>query len=164
MQGSCETTEDVAHASVKIDRLLRNARADTRGPAAHSRLSQNVVSVDPDSLTMAPSPMSRSPNVIRPAHVITSPASVIRPIANLDGNGARVSGISWTVARAIRAITSVIWSVSWITAIIPFTSRCTDGDKNKKEQKRRPLRFRFRFIPGKDDLRVINDVCFHNIS
>ena len=127
------------------------------------RLSQNVVSVDPDFLTMTPSPMSRSPNVIRPAHVITSTAIVIRPVANLDRNGARVSGISWTVARAIRAITSVIWSVSWISSISSFTSACTERDKNKKEQKRRPLKFRFRFIPGKDGLRVINDVCFHNI-
>src|SRR5438034_10380830 len=83
------------------------------------RLSQNVVSVDPDFLTMTPSPMSRSPNVIRPAHVITSTAIVIRPVANLDRNGARVSGISWTVARAIRAI---IWSVSWISSISSFTS------------------------------------------
>ena len=38
-QGSCETTEVVTHASlVEIDRLLRNARADTREPAARSSL------------------------------------------------------------------------------------------------------------------------------
>src|SRR5947207_10520830 len=62
------------------------------------RLSQNVVSVDPDSLTMAPSPMSRSPNVIRPAHVITSAAIVIRSVANFHRNGAWVSCIPPTIA------------------------------------------------------------------
>jgi hypothetical protein len=37
-QGSRETTEVVTHASVEIDRLLRNARADTREAAARSSL------------------------------------------------------------------------------------------------------------------------------
>src|SRR5438034_51579 len=124
------------------------------------RLSQNVVSVDPDSLTMTPSPMSRSPNVIRPAHVIPSTAIVIRPVANLDRNGARISGISWPV---VRPWTTIIGSVPRISSISSFTSACTERDKNKKEQKRPPLEFRFRFIPGKNGLRVINDVCFHNI-
>src|SRR5438874_64474 len=83
------------------------------------RLSQNVVSVDPDSLTMTPSPMSRSPNVIRAAHVITSAAIVIRPIANFHGNGAWVSCIPRTIACAIRAVTSVIWSaISWISSSV----------------------------------------------
>jgi len=38
-QGSCDTTQAVTHASlVEIDRLVRNARADTREPAARSSL------------------------------------------------------------------------------------------------------------------------------
>ena len=124
------------------------------------RLSQNVVSVDPDSLTMAPSPMSRSPNVIRPAHVITSTAIVIRPVANLYRNRAWVSCIPRAV---VRPWTTIIGSVPRISSVTSFTSACTERDRNKKEQECRPLRFCSRFIPGKGCLRVINDVRFHNI-
>src|SRR6266446_8729269 len=91
-------------------------------PQPAVRLSQNVVSVDPDSLTAAPCPMSRPPDVIRVAHVITSTAIVIRSVANLHRDGARVSGISWPVASAIGAVAwaigaigAGIWSVSWIS-------------------------------------------------
>jgi hypothetical protein len=118
------------------------------------------MAVNPDSLTAAPCPMSRPPDVIGAAHVITRTASVIRPIANLHRDGARVSGISWAVARAI---TSVIWSVSWITAVIPFTSRCTEGDRNQNQHECGPFRFRFCSIPDgtRFRVRVINNIRFH---
>jgi hypothetical protein len=129
------------------------------------RLSQNVMAVNPDSLTAAPCPMSRPPDVIGAADVITSTASVIRPIANLHRDGARVSGISWAVARAIGAITSVIWSVSWITTIIPFTSRCTEGDRNQNQHECGPFRFRFcsTFCGNCFRLPMINNVRFHTL-
>jgi len=57
--------------------------------------------------------MSRDPDVIRGAHIITGAASVIRPIANLDRDGAWVSiargnGITGAVCRR----TSIIISAS----------------------------------------------------
>src|SRR5712672_1264348 len=83
------------------------------------RLSQNVMAMDKNFLTVPPSPVSRPPDVIGAAYVITWAAIIIRPVANLDCNGARVSGIS-------RAVTAVIWSVPRISSISPFTSACTE--------------------------------------
>ena len=125
------------------------------------RLSQNVVSVDPDSLTMAPSPVSRSPNVIRPAHVITSPAIVIRPVANLDRNGAWVSCIPWAV---VRPWTTIIGSVPRISSITSFTSACTERDRDQKQQQCRPFQSRFcsRSCGECFRLRVFKNIRFHN--
>jgi hypothetical protein len=88
------------------------------------------MAVDPDFLTVPPSPVSRPPDVIGAAYVITRTTSIIPPVANLDCNGARVSGISSAVARPV---TAVIWSVSRISSISPFTSACTErgGDQNQ---------------------------------
>jgi len=125
------------------------------------RLSQNVMSVDPGFLTMAPSPMSRSPNVIRPAHVITSTAIVIRPVANLDCNGAWVSCIPWAV---VRPRTTIIGSVPRISSITSFTSACTERDRDQKQQQCRPFQSRFcsRSCGKCFRLRVFKNIPFHN--
>src|SRR6266576_2811455 len=116
---------------------LRNDYCETLGATQENqrlavRLSQNVMAMDPNFLTVPPSPVSRPPDVIGAAYVITRAASIIRPVANLDCNGARVSGISWAVARTV---TAVIWSVPRISSISPFTSACTErgGDQNQNQ-------------------------------
>src|SRR5437879_1588301 len=117
--------------------------------------------MNPDSLTVAPRPMSRSPDVIRAPHVITCAAIVIRPVANLDRDGAWVTSITGSVW----AITRVTRSVRWISTIIIGASACTDSYRKEKEQENRPFWLGFRSIPDGDRLRfrVINKVHFHHI-
>jgi len=118
------------------------------------------MTVNPDSLAVAPCPMSRPPDVIGAAHVITSTASVIRPIANLNCDGARVSGISWAVAWPV---TSVVRSVPRITSVISIASTCDERDRNQKQKERQPFQSPFCSIPGGTcfRLRGINNVRFH---
>src|SRR4029077_18840979 len=73
--------------------------------------SHNVVAVDPDSLTVAPCPMSRPPDVIAPAHIITRTASIIGPTANLDRDGAGA------VAR-VTSVTGSVWAITRVTGSI----------------------------------------------
>src|SRR5437879_2393336 len=136
--------------------------------------SQNVVAVDPDSLTAAPCPMSRPPDVIGAADVITRAASVIRPIANLDRDGAwvgnaRGTGITrsvWAVSRITGAVwATIIRSVSRIRAVILiFASAYTERNrKQKEEEEHRQFPYRFRSIAGGDRLllRAINNLHLH---
>ena len=67
--------------------------------------------------------MAGNPDVIGMAHIITGAASVIRPIADLDRDGAWVTGIT----GPIWAITRVTGSIRRISAIIISASACTDG-------------------------------------
>ena len=72
------------------------------------------MAVDPDSLPMPPPPVSWPPDVIRVASVITRPANVIRPIANRNRYGARITSIirptiSTIVGCVITRVTSVIF-------------------------------------------------------
>jgi hypothetical protein len=113
--------------------------------------------VDPDSLSAAPSPMSRPPYVIRVAHVITRTASIIGPIANLDRDGAWSGGIArgtgitgsvWAITRvtgSVWAITRVTGSVCRRTSIIISASAYAHYDWKEKEQESRSFRFGFRF-------------------
>jgi len=135
---------------------------ENQQPAA--RLSHNVVAVDPDSSTVTRCPMSRPPDVIGVAHVITSAAIIIRPIANLDRNGARVSCIPRTVAWAIRPWTTIIGSVPRISSISSFTSACTERDRDQKQQQCRPFQSRFcsRSCGKCFRLCVFNNIRFHN--
>jgi hypothetical protein len=80
--------------------------------------SHNVVAVDPDSLTVAPYPMSRPPDVIAPAHIITRAAIIIGPITNLDRDSAWV--------RAIARGTSVTGAIT-TTPIIRSVTRARAG-------------------------------------
>jgi len=103
---------------------LRNDYCETLGATQENqrlavRLSQNVMAMDPNFLTVPPSPVSRPPDVIGAAYVITRAASIIR-----------VSGISWAVARPV---TAVIWSVPRISSISPFTSACTERGGNQNQ-------------------------------
>ena len=118
------------------------------------------MAVDPDSLAVAPSPMPRPPNVIGTTHVITRTTSIIRPVANLDCNGARVSGISWAVARPV---TAVIWSVSRISSISPFTSGCTERGADQNQYQWWPSHFSFCPTLRGNYLRMINKVCLHTL-
>src|SRR5438132_9408535 len=85
----------------QCDANLRRPQENERSPRLSSH---NVVAVDPNSLTVAPYPMSRPPDVIAPAHIITRAASVIGPITNLDRDSAWV--------RAIARATSVTGSIT----------------------------------------------------
>src|SRR5207248_4405164 len=93
--------------------------------------SHDVMAVDPGSMTMPRPPMTCSPGVIRVACVITRPMNVIRPIANLDRDRARITSI---IGSAVIGST-IIRSVPRVGAIIPFAPRYTErgGDQNKHE-------------------------------
>src|SRR5882724_5530514 len=85
----------------QCDANLRRSQENERSPRLSSH---NVVAVDPDSLTVAPCPMSRPPDVIAPAHIITRAAIIIGSITNLDRDSAWV--------RAIARATSVTGAIT----------------------------------------------------
>jgi len=129
-------------------------------------LSNYVVTVDPDPLTVAPCPMSRAPDVIGTAHVIARAASIVWPISNCDRNGAWIGAITGAVrtitgiTRPVRTITRITGAVRRMTVIIS-TSACAKGDRKQKKQVSRP--FLFRSSRGRDGLylRVFNNLCSH---
>ena len=127
--------------------------------------SQNVVAVDPDSLTVAPCPMSRPPDVIGAADVITRAASVIRPIANLDRDSAWVRAIARATSVPGSITTPIIRSVTRIPSVmLLFASDYTERNrKQKQEEEHRPFPYRFRSISGGDRLllRAINNLHLH---
>src|SRR6266404_9619119 len=122
------------------------------------------MAMNPDSSAVAPCPMSRAPGVIAAAHVIPRTARIVRPVTNLDRDGAWVRSIpriTWPVWAIITVIRAAI--VPWVIAVITGASACADRDENKKEQERRPVRSHSRSIPGggRVHLRLINNVHFH---
>jgi hypothetical protein len=124
------------------------------------------MAVDPDSLAVIRSPMSRSPTVIGTAYVITRTTSIIRPVANLDRNRAWIACVGPAIIRpsAIIGSSSIIGSVARISSISPFTSACTEGHRNQKQQQCRPFQSRFcsRSCGKCFRLRVSNNIRFHN--
>jgi hypothetical protein len=111
--------------------------------------------------------MSRPPDVVGPAHIITSAAIIIWPIANLDCDAAWVGAIA-------RAVTGSVWAISPITRSVPRTpgiililaSAYTERNrKQKEEEEHRPFPHRFRSISGGDPffLRAINNLHIHII-
>jgi hypothetical protein len=124
--------------------------------------------------------MSRPPDVIGATHVITSAAIIIRPIANLDRDGAwagdiaRGTGITRSVWAAITRVTGSVLAITRVTgsvwatrvtgsvcrrtSIIISASAGPQSDRKQKEQESRPSRFRSN-LGG--DLRVINNIRFH---
>jgi len=149
-----------------------------------SRLSShNVVAADPDSLTVAGCPMSRPPDVIRAAHIIARAASIVRPIANRDRDGAWVSCIPWTVTGSVRATavirpsiippstavvratTAVVRATAVIaTAVIRIgASACANHDNNEQEPENRPLSSHYGFGVTGSCLRfpMTNSIGFH---
>jgi hypothetical protein len=115
----------------------------------------DVVPADPDSLSAAVCPMSRPPDVIGPPDVIPGAMRVIRPIPNLDRDGAwggdiaRGTGITgpvWSVTGAVWAISPVTRAVSRRTSIIFISaSAYAHYDWKEKEQESQSFRFGFRF-------------------
>ncbi len=112
--------------------------------------------------------MSRNPDVIGAAHVITCAASVIRPIADLDRDGA------WVAIARVTGITGSVWARTGVTGavrrrstIIISASACTDSHRKEKKQENRPFWPGFRSIPDGDRFRFrvsgINNVHFHII-
>jgi len=69
------------------------------------------VAVNPDSTTVTVYPMSRSPYIIGAAHVIAGPTRVVRSIADLDRDCARVAIPRITVPW--------VWTGTWISRVIP---------------------------------------------
>jgi hypothetical protein len=92
------------------------------------------MAVNPDSLTAAPCPMSWPPDVIRAAHVITRTASIIRPIANLDRDGAwggdiaRGTGITGSVWAT--RVTGSVWAITRVTGSVCRRPRGRAGGRN----------------------------------
>src|SRR6266446_374189 len=120
--------------------------------------------MNPDT-RMTTRPMSRNPDVIGAAHVITCAASVIRPIADLDRDGA------WVAIARVTGITRSVWAITCVTRSVPRTiisaSACTDRHRKEKKQENRPFWPGFRSIPDGDRFRFrvsgINNVHFHII-
>ena len=63
--------------------------------------------------------MSRPPDVIGPAHIVTRAAIIIGPITNLDRDGA------WVGIARVTAITGSVWAITPVTgsvwAVTPVT-------------------------------------------
>jgi hypothetical protein len=116
------------------------------------------MAVDPHFLTVPPSPVPWPPDVIGAAYVITRATSIIRPVTNLDRNRAWIACVvrPWT--------TTIIGSVPRISSISPFTSACTERDRNQKQQQCRPFQSRFcsRSCGKCFRLRVFKNIRFHN--
>jgi len=166
-----------------------NAGRVARKAGAAARLSShNVVAADPNSLTILPCPVSRSPDVIRAAHIIARAASIVRPIANRDCDGAWISGIPWTVTGSVRATavirpsiipprtgvvrttavvratTAVVRATAVIaTAVIIGASASANHDNNEQEPENRPLSSHYGFGVTGSGLRfpMINSIGFH---
>jgi hypothetical protein len=71
--------------------------------------------------------MSRFPDVIGAALVITTSVNVVRPITHLHGDGPRITTVirsviirTASVAAAIAA--TIIWSVARVSAVIASTT------------------------------------------
>ena len=92
------------------------------------------MAVDPDSLTVPPYPMPWLPDVIRAAYVITRAANVVRPVANLDRDGARITPIIGSaVIRSTIIRSTIIRPIARVGAISPFTPPCTEGGANQSK-------------------------------
>jgi hypothetical protein len=103
--------------------------------------------------------MPRDPNVIGAARPITR-AAIIWPIANRDRDG------SWITTTVIGSRRAVIRSVSWISGVSPFTSRCTKGGRNQNQHECGPFQSRFcsTLCGNCCRLPMINNVRFHTLS
>jgi hypothetical protein len=165
-----------------------NADRVARKAGAAARLSShNVAAADPNSLTILPCPASRSPDVIRAAHIIARAASIVWPIANRDRDGAWVGCVPWTVTGSVwatavirpsiippstavvRAIAVVATAVVRATAVIPTAvirigaSACANHDNNEQEPENRPRSSHYGFGVTGSCLRfpMSNSIGFH---
>jgi hypothetical protein len=73
--------------------------------------------------------MSRSPDVIGAAYVITRAANIVRPIANFNCDGTRITA----VVGPARIRSAIIRSVARIGAVISFASTCTEGGQDQNQ-------------------------------
>jgi hypothetical protein len=85
------------------------------------------MAVDPHFLTVPPPPVPWPPDVIAAAYVITRAASIIRPVANLDCNGARTGVVG---PAAIIGPRTVIRSVPGSRGIIVAASTDAKSGRN----------------------------------
>jgi hypothetical protein len=68
--------------------------------------------------------MSWPPDIIRAAYVVARAANIVRPIANLDCDGARITAI--IRCPAVIGSSTVVRSVTRVGTVIPFTSYCAE--------------------------------------
>jgi len=85
------------------------------------------MAVDPDFVTVPPSPVPWPPDVIGATYVITRAANIVRPIADLDCNGAHTAVVG--PAAIIRPRT-VIRSVPGSRGIIVGASTDAKSGRN----------------------------------
>ena len=111
--------------------------------------------VDPGSMTMSPPPMTCSPSVIGVACVVARAANVIRPVANRDRYGARVTSI---IRPTISTIVGGV--ITRVSGVILFT-RCHPKHRtNETAQQQRAFDYHFHhtwYSDSKDDLRGLVD-------
>src|SRR5438067_6637030 len=90
------------------------------------QLSHDIMTVDPDFLAMAISPMSSPPHVIGMSHVITRAVGIVWSIANLDGDRARITRV--VGPAAVAAVVGA--GITRVGAIIAFTTYCAERGGN----------------------------------
>jgi len=91
------------------------------------------MTVDPDFLAMAISPMSSPPHVIGMSHVITRAVGIVWSIANLDGDRARITRVVGpaAVAAVVGSAAAVVGAgITRVGAIIAFTTYCAERGGN----------------------------------
>src|SRR6476660_7776323 len=86
--------------------------------------SDDVMSVDPNSLPIARCPMSWFPDVIGAAYIIARPVAVIRPIAHLHSDGTWITRVIRSVIIRTATVATIIGSVARVGAgaVIASTS------------------------------------------
>src|SRR5207249_1040602 len=85
---------------------------------AQSVSSHDVMAVDPNLLVVAPRPMSRPPNIVRVACVITRAVNVVWPVTNRD----RDRGWVTTIVGSAVIRSTIIGSVARLGGIIAFAA------------------------------------------
>lgn len=79
------------------------------------------MAMDPDSLAVPRCPMPWSPDVIGAAYIIARPVAVVRPIANLNCDGTRITPVIRSVIIRTATIATIIGSVARGGAVIAST-------------------------------------------
>ena len=96
------------------------------------------MAVDPNSLVVAPRPMSRSPTVIRAACVITRTVNVVRPVTNRDRDR---GWVTTTIVGPAVIRSAIIGSIARGGAIIAFAPTHAKCDAKQNEQHNRAFHF-----------------------
>src|SRR5213593_4607446 len=100
------------------------------------------MAVDPNSLVVVPRPMSRSPNIVRAACVITRAANVVRPVTNRD----RDRGWVTTIVGPAVIRSTIIGSVARVGGIIALAATHAKRHTEYNKQHNGAIHFHFHHL------------------